>query len=125
MRVSAAPSSLWVTTLRQLFHNKLAVAALLVIILYTAVALLTHWGILARHWEAEVGGAYAAPSMQHWLGTDLFGRSVLAKIMKSTEVAMSVGFVVGLISITIGVILGALAGWAVVYSRSRRSKGLI
>lgn len=111
MRVSAAPPSLWVTTLRQLLHNKLAVAALLVIVLYSTVALLTHWGLLARHWDAEVGDAYAAPSMQHWLGTDLFGRSVLVKIMKSTEVAMSVGFVVGLVSITIGVVLGALAGY--------------
>jgi ABC-type dipeptide/oligopeptide/nickel transport system permease subunit len=82
-----------------------------VVLLYTSVALLAHWGLVASQWEAEVGDSYAAPSMQHWLGTDIFGRSVLAKIIKSTEVAMSVGLVVGLIAIIIGVVLGALAGY--------------
>jgi ABC-type dipeptide/oligopeptide/nickel transport system permease subunit len=111
MSVHAAPKSLWATTLRQLLHNKLTVVALLVVFLYAAVALLAYWGLVAGNWKAEVGSSYAAPSMQHWLGTDIFGRSVLAKIIKSTEVAMSVGFVVGLIAITIGVALGALAGY--------------
>lgn len=45
------------------------------------------------------------------MGTDIFGRSVCAKIIKGTEVAMSVGFVVGLIAILVGVTLGALAGY--------------
>jgi len=111
MCVLSATPSLWTTTLRQLLHKKLTVVALMVVLLYTSVALLAHWGFVAAHWEAEVGDSYAAPSLQHWLGTDIFGRSVLAKVIKSTEVAMSVGFVVGLIAIIIGVVLGALAGY--------------
>jgi ABC-type dipeptide/oligopeptide/nickel transport system permease subunit len=111
MIVHPAPRSLWRDTLRQLFQKKLTVVALVIIFVYTSVALLAHWGLIAGSWNVEVGGSYAAPSMQHWLGTDIFGRSVLAKIIKGTEVAMSVGFSVGLISITIGVALGALAGY--------------
>jgi ABC-type dipeptide/oligopeptide/nickel transport system permease subunit len=106
-----SPRSLWIETLRQLLQKKLTVGALAVVLLYTIVALLAHLGFIASDWNAEVGSSYAAPSMQHWLGTDIFGRSVLAKIIKGTEVAMSVGFVVGLIAVTIGLALGALAGY--------------
>ena len=106
-----SPRSLWIETLRQLLQKKLTVGALAVVLLYTIVALLAHLGFIASDWNAEVGSSYAAPSVQHWLGTDIFGRSVLAKIIKGTEVAMSVGFVVGLIAVTIGLALGALAGY--------------
>ena len=111
MIAQSAPQSLWVATLRQMLRNKLAVASLAIVLLYTIVALLAFSGLIAADWKAEVGGSYAAPSAQNWFGTDIFGRSVLAKIIKSTEVAMSVGFVVALIAITIGVALGALAGY--------------
>ncbi len=111
MMAQSAPQSLWVATLRQMLRNKLAVASLAIVLLYTIVALLAFSGLIAADWKAEVGGSYAAPSAQNWFGTDIFGRSVLAKIIKSTEVAMSVGFVVALIAITIGVALGALAGY--------------
>ena len=72
---------------------------------------MAHLGLIASDWNVEVGGSYAAPSMQHWLGTDIFGRSVLAKIIKGTEVAMGVGFIVAFIAVTMGVALGALAGY--------------
>jgi ABC-type dipeptide/oligopeptide/nickel transport system permease subunit len=111
MIVHPAPRSLWAETLRQVLQKKLTVVALAVVLLYTLVALLAHLGLIAGDWNVEVGSSYAAPGMQHWLGTDIFGRSVLAKIIKGTEVAMSVGFVVGLIAVTIGLTLGALAGY--------------
>ena len=75
------------------------------------IALLAHLGLVASAWDVEVGGSYEAPSWQHWMGTDIFGRSVLVKVLKGTEVAMSVGFVVGFIAVLIGVTLGALAGY--------------
>ena len=103
--------SLWLAALRQLLKKKLTLAALVVVLCYISVALLASRGIIASTWDLEVGRAYAAPSRQHWFGTDLFGRSVLAKVIKGTEVAMSVGFVAGFIAITIGLILGALAGY--------------
>ncbi len=85
--------------------------ALLVVVLYTLTALLASWGMLARTWDQEVGPSYAPPSTQYWFGTDLFGRSIVTKIIKGTEVAMSVGLVSGCIAVVIGLTLGALAGY--------------
>ena len=97
--------------MHQLLQKKLTVAALAVVGLYLLVALLAYLCLVASGWNVEVGGSYEAPSWHHWMGTDLFGRSVAAKIIKGTEVAMSVGFVVGLIAVLIGLTLGALAGY--------------
>ena len=113
MHVSSSISrSLWWATLRHMLKNKLTLAALVVVMLYTIVALLSYGGVIAGSWHLEVGSSYAPPGLRHWLGTDIFGRSVLAKLIKGTEVAMSVGFVVGLIAVAVGFTLGALAGYA-------------
>lgn len=47
----------------------------------------------------------------HWIGTDTNGRDVLARMVYGARVSMSVGFVAEGIAVTIGVILGALAGY--------------
>lgn len=111
MATFSTSQSLWAATMRQLFQKKLTVAALAIVSLYLSAALLAHFGLIASSWSAEVGGSYEAPSWQHWMGTDIFGRSVGVKVIKGTEVAMSVGFVVGLIAVLLGVTLGALAGY--------------
>lgn len=107
----AFTQSIWIQAFSRMMKSKLTIAALVVVVGYSLVALLAHCGILATDWQAEIGGSYEAPSIRHWFGTDIFGRSVLVKVIKSTEVAMNVGFIVTIISISIGVILGALGGY--------------
>lgn len=111
MYVALTSPSLGANTLRKLLKKRVAAVALVVVCLYAGTALLAHLGFIASDWSTEIGSSYAPPSTKHWLGTDIFGRSVLAKVIKGTEVAMSVGVVVGLIAVTIGVVLGALAGY--------------
>jgi peptide/nickel transport system permease protein len=45
------------------------------------------------------------------LGTDKYGRDILSRLIIGTRVSLSVGFITVLISLTIGVILGSLAGY--------------
>jgi peptide/nickel transport system permease protein len=47
----------------------------------------------------------------HWLGTDDIGRDVLARMIFGTRISMTVGFVAVSLYVTIGVILGAIAGY--------------
>ncbi|MFP4502765.1 MAG: ABC transporter permease [Candidatus Hydrogenedentota bacterium] len=53
----------------------------------------------------------AAPSREHWLGTDDRGRDVLSRMVWGTRVSMSVGFVAVGIAVLIGVVLGSIAGY--------------
>ena len=104
-------NSLWKDALTRLVQDKWALISLIIVIIYSIVALLSAMGILAADWAREVGASNLPPSAEHWFGTDIFGRDVLAKVIHGTKIAMSVGLMTAVIAIPIGVILGALAGY--------------
>ena len=47
----------------------------------------------------------------YWLGTDKFGRDILSRLLVGTRVSLSVGCIAVFISLTIGIFLGAIAGY--------------
>lgn len=51
------------------------------------------------------------PSAEHWLGTDEFGRDILARLVHGSRVSLSVGVVAVSISLVLGGSLGAAAGF--------------
>ena len=48
----------------------------------------------------------SAPSAQHWLGTDAFGRDVLSRLIHGSRTALLVGFGAAFFGATIGAVLG-------------------
>ncbi len=46
-----------------------------------------------------------------WLGTDKYGRDFLSRLLIGTRISLSIGFIAVLISLIIGISLGALAGY--------------
>ncbi len=47
----------------------------------------------------------------YWLGTDKFGRDIMSRLIIGTRVSLGVGLIAVIISLTLGVLLGALAGY--------------
>ena len=101
----------WKEAFLNIKKDKWALLALIIVISYSVIAILSSLGIVASNWAQEVGASNLAPSLDHIFGTDIFGRSVFAKVIRGTQVAMSVGLATSLIAIPIGVTLGALAGY--------------
>lgn len=81
---------------------------LLVLIL---VALLAPWITHYPYDAQELSIASQAPSLAHWLGTDEFGRDVLSRIMYGARTSLSVSITAISISVFIGMMLGAAAGY--------------
>ncbi len=50
-------------------------------------------------------------SKTFWLGTDKFGRDILSRLIVGIRVSLAVGLITVLISLSIGIILGAAAGY--------------
>ena len=61
--------------------------------------------------EVNVSQALLSPSGQHWLGTDDLGRDVLSRVIWGSQISLKVG----LISVSIGFVVGVSLGLATGY----------
>lgn len=81
-------------------------------VFYLFIALGAAFGFWANDFNLiNYQNSYLPPSSDFLLGTDLFGRSVLQRSFHATKIALLVGFVSTIISLFIGVLLGALSGY--------------
>jgi len=55
---------------------------------------------------------FAPPSRHHWFGTDVHGRDVFSRVLYGAQISLFVGLVGTLVSLVIGVLWGAIAGYA-------------
>lgn len=55
--------------------------------------------------------AFQPPSAAHWLGTDQFGRDVLALLMYGSRISLLVGVVATIVTMLIGSFVGIAAGY--------------
>lgn len=53
----------------------------------------------------------AAPSWDHWLGTDAFGRDILSRIIYGSRTALVIGFASSLLGSSIGAVLGIASAY--------------
>ena len=98
------------TVWRRFRKHKLAMASLICVAVLGTLALLAPW--IAPYDPEAIGSAFsAAPSIEHWLGTDQIGRDVLSRLLYGMRVSILVGIVTTFISTIIGVVLGLLAGY--------------
>lgn len=105
--------------LRRLCREKLSLFCLIVVAAYFATALTVEgYSLYCRHANLQpiydIGQSaerFQPPSERHWLGTDYLGRDVFLRAVAGAATAIKVGTLASLISITIGVLLGAFAGY--------------
>lgn len=69
--------------------------------------------IVARHdpFGIDLINSLEPPSPHHWFGTDIQGRDVWARLVYGARVSLSVGLVSQGIALTLGLILGLVAGY--------------
>lgn len=94
-----------------LIQNKASVVGMIIIILLILVAL---FGNFLEPYDPNVGElsqSLQAPSSTHILGTDEQGRDILSRIIDGTKISLRVGVTAVAFALTIGTILGAIAGY--------------
>jgi peptide/nickel transport system permease protein len=97
---------------QRLLRRRGAAIGLVVIVFFVALAVLAPvvapYDPLATSWTA----IRKAPTAAHWFGTDEIGRDVLARVVWGARASLLAGVVSVLISLSIGVPVGLLAGYA-------------
>ena len=115
---AAGGRSLWSDARRRFFRNRAAVASLIVLVLVAAFAI---FGDLVASWSNEeidwsILGSVAeegAPSIAkgHYFGVDELGRDLFARTVQGTRISLMVGVIGALISVVVGTLYGATAGY--------------
>jgi peptide/nickel transport system permease protein len=106
---STAPAMqrLW----RAMRLNPLAAAGIVLVAIFTMLAILAPW--IAPHDPAEINlpTRLAGPSAAHWFGTDELGRDTLSRIIYGARISMLVGSSVVTVALILGLIVGCIAGY--------------
>jgi ABC-type dipeptide/oligopeptide/nickel transport system permease subunit len=99
------------STLSRLLSDNRARVGIAVVIIMVAMALLAP--VAARHDPNAIDliDLLQAPSSTHWLGTDVQGRDVWARLLYGARVSLAVGFISQGIALLLGVALGLIAGF--------------
>ena len=103
--------SLWGDARRAFFRHRLATAGAAVFLLLVVATLL---GPLLYHVKIEdvdFAAATAPPSLRHPFGTDDLGQDVLARVLWGGRISIAVGLSAMLVAITLGTLVGAVAGF--------------
>jgi peptide/nickel transport system permease protein len=89
----------------------LGAAGGLIIVFMMVVAALA--GVLAPYdpYRADYGLQFARPSVEHWFGTDEFGRDIMSRIIYGARIALFVGFTASFTGCTIGGLLGVISAY--------------
>jgi peptide/nickel transport system permease protein len=96
---------------RDVISQPLAAAGVLLVLLFVAMALLAPWLAPANPASIDLLHRLAPPSAHHWFGTDELGRDILSRIIYGARLSLTVAVSVVACSLSLGIILGGLAGY--------------
>ena len=110
--------SQWSLVWRRYMKNKIAVVSGAIVIIVTIIAIIypilvpfSPIGIIPIYDSWNGGGALSNPNLKYPGGTDILGRDEFSRILAGSEVSLTVGIFSTILSVLIGVTLGALAGY--------------
>ena len=104
-------SSLWLDAWIKLRKNRMALFGFTVLLILCVVSLLTPWIAPYSYETQDLMLGATPPSAAHWLGTDIFGRDMLTRIMYGGRVSLMVGFIATAVALVIGILWGSIAGF--------------
>lgn len=105
-------TSLWMDAWRRLRKNRMAVAGAIILCFVVALSVVAPWFSLYSFEDQDTALGASSPSGAHWLGTDPLGRDLLTRILYGGRVSLLVGVAATSVSLLIGVLYGAIAGFA-------------
>ncbi len=103
--------------MRRFRKNPLAKACgVVILVLFLIGAVFWTFSVFRIHWPhdpdaTDIAQKLRPPSLAHPFGTDQLGRDVLTRMLHGSRISLLVGFVAVGVSITIGILVGSLAGY--------------
>lgn len=105
--------TLWRDAMRRFARNRLAMAGLVVVVFFLFLAIFADVVAPYGYAEADFTKVRLFPfeHPDHPLGTDEVGRDFLSRLIYGARTSMSIGLIIQMVALSIGVPLGGLAGY--------------
>jgi peptide/nickel transport system permease protein len=97
--------------LRQLLRHRAAFVGLVSLLVIVGLAIFAPWVIPYDPIAISLSQKLQGPSFAHWLGTDHFGRDLLARMAYGARVSLTVGLSTVLFAAAFGLPIGLLSGF--------------
>jgi peptide/nickel transport system permease protein len=97
--------------LQFILHQPLGAGGLVFIVIMALAAIFAPWVTPYDPLTVDYGSMLAAPSWQHWMGTDSFGRDMLTRVIYGARTALAVGFLASFVGSTAGAIIGVVSAY--------------
>src|SRR3954471_11601425 len=105
-------TSLWALAAGRMCQNRLTVACAAVLGVLVIACALALWIAPYSYQEIDLKLGATPPSRAHLMGTDTLGRDMFSRCLYGGQISIAVGMVGTLVSLIIGVMYGALAGYS-------------
>jgi len=92
-------------------EQPLAALGLALLALFLTCALFAPWLAPQDPAQLDLSGRLLAPSHAHWFGTDELGRDILSRTLYGARISLVVAVSVVSLSLAVGMVAGALAGF--------------
>ncbi|MFC9722742.1 ABC transporter permease, partial [Bacillus velezensis] len=109
--IQSKPETMTKIFFEKFFQNKLAVIGAVILTIIILSALFA--SVIAPYSPESQSliNRLKPPSLKHLMGTDKFGRDIFTRVLYGARVSLLVGFVSVIGAITIGTVVGAVAGY--------------
>ena len=105
-----------IEALRMFLRNPSAIAGMAMLFIVLVVSIAGPWVFPADPFEIKAAPLTPPFTEEAWLGTDYLGRDVLTTLVYGGRATLLVGAVAALLSVAIGITLGAMAGYVSLWS---------
>lgn len=97
--------------IRRFVRNRLAVVALVTLVVLFAGCYLAPPLLPYSHTDLDYGALQSPPSPQHWFGTNGIGQDLLAQVLRGMQKSLLIGLCVAVISTLVAATVGSIAGY--------------
>lgn len=104
-------SSLWQDAVRRLKKNKMAMAAMMILLIMILGAVFAELIAPYAYDEQDLTNTFVYPCLSHPFGTDNLGRDIFSRVIYGSRISLQVGIIAVGIAVVIGGTLGMIAGF--------------
>jgi oligopeptide transport system permease protein len=108
---ATAQRSLWRDAMRRFSHNRIAMAGLILVIIYVLLAIFVPIMSDKPYTGTYYDQANQGPSTEYWFGTDYAGRDLWTRAWIGARISLSIAAVASIVILAIGVLYGSISGY--------------